>query len=191
MTNLDSMFKSRDITLPTMVRLVKAMVFPVVIYGCESLTCLMTVFPVSLLNSPREWMSVLLTAAALAPPRAYRDTADESHCRINKSSSTMTYSHEDWDHHSQIFGARLRITVTSLVAQRLSVCLECRRPGFDPWVGKIPWRRKWQPTPVLLPGESHGGRSLVSYSPWGRKESDTTERLHFHFQRITVLIQLK
>ena len=40
------------------------------------------------------------------------------------------------------------------------------------------WRRKWQPTPVLLPGESHGGRSLVGCSPWGRKESDTTERLH-------------
>ena len=39
----------------------------------------------------------------------------------------------------------------------------------------------WQPTPVLLPGESHGRRSLVGYSPWGRKESDTTERLHFHF----------
>ena len=41
-------------------------------------------------------------------------------------------------------------------------------PGFNPWVGKIPWRRKWQPTPVLLPGESHGGRSLIGYSPWGR-----------------------
>ena len=54
-------------------------------------------------------------------------------------------------------------------------------PGFDPWVGKIPWRRKWQPTPVLLPGESHGGRSLVGYSPWSHKESDTTDRLHFHF----------
>ena len=44
---------------------------------------------------------------------------------------------------------------------------------------KIPWRRKWQPTPVLLPGESHGGRSLVGYSPWGHKESDTTVQLHF------------
>ena len=43
------------------------------------------------------------------------------------------------------------------------------------------WRRKWQSTPVLLPGKSHGQRSLVGYSPWGRKESDTTERLHFHF----------
>ena len=51
------------------------------------------------------------------------------------------------------------------------------RPGFDPWVGKIPWRRAWQPTPVFLPGESHGQRSLVGYSPWGHKESDTTEWL--------------
>ena len=50
---------------------------------------------------------------------------------------------------------------------------------FDPWVGKIPWRRKWQPTPGLLPGKPHGLRILVGYSPWGRKESDTTERLHF------------
>ena len=61
------------------------------------------------------------------------------------------------------------------------MCLEYWRPRFDPWVGKIPWRRKWQPTPVLLPGEYHGGRSLVGFSPWGHKESDTTERLQFHF----------
>ena len=45
------------------------------------------------------------------------------------------------------------------------------------WVGKIPWRRAGQPTPVFFPGESHGQRSLVGYSPWGHKESDTTERL--------------
>ena len=50
-----------------------------------------------------------------------------------------------------------------------------RRCMFDPWVRKIPWRRKWQPTPVFLPGESHGQRSLPGYSPWGHKESDTTE----------------
>ena len=50
--------------------------------------------------------------------------------------------------------------------------------GFDPWVRKIPWRRKWQPTPVFLPEKSHELRSLVGYSPWGRKESDTAERLH-------------
>ena len=57
-----------------------------------------------------------------------------------------------------------------------SICLQCGRPGFDPWAGKIPQRRKWQATPVvLLPGKFHGRRSLVGYSPWGRKESDTTE----------------
>ena len=51
------------------------------------------------------------------------------------------------------------------------------RDSFNPWVGKIPCRRTWQPTPVFLPGESHGQRRQVGYSPWGRKESDTTRRL--------------
>ena len=58
-----------------------------------------------------------------------------------------------------------------------SICLQCRRPGFDPWFGKIPWRRKWQPTPVFLPGKSHGQRSLVDCSPWGHKALGTTEWL--------------
>ena len=53
--------------------------------------------------------------------------------------------------------------------------LQCRRPGFDPWGGKIPWRREWLPTPVFWPGKFHGQRSLVGYSPWGCKELDTTE----------------
>ena len=94
-----------------------------------------------------------------------------------------------------------------------SAC-QCRRCGFDPWVGKILCSKKWQPTPVslpgksqeqrpsgystwscrrvdrrrqqqstpvLLPGKSHGWRSLVGYSPWGREESETTERVLFHF----------
>ena len=49
------------------------------------------------------------------------------------------------------------------------------RRGLDPWVGKIPWRRAWQPISVSLPGESHGQKSLAGYSPRGHKESDTTE----------------
>ena len=52
--------------------------------------------------------------------------------------------------------------------------------SFDLWVRKIPWKRKWKPTPVFLPGKSHGQRSLVGYSPWGRRESDTTEQLNHH-----------
>ena len=68
------------------------------------------------------------------------------------------------------------------------VCLQCGRLGFDPWVGKIPWSRKWQPTPVFLPGKSHRQRRLVGYSPWGGKESDTTECLHFHFHLVEGLL---
>ena len=59
-----------------------------------------------------------------------------------------------------------------MAAQLLKNPLQCGRPGFDPWVGKIPWRRDRLPTPVFWPGEFHG-----LYSPWGRKESDRTERL--------------
>ena len=50
-------------------------------------------------------------------------------------------------------------------------------PGFDPWVGEIPWRREWLPTAVFWPGECHGQRSLVGYRSWGREELDMTERL--------------
>ena len=60
------------------------------------------------------------------------------------------------------------------VAQCKESTCPCRRHGFDPWVEKIPWRREWQPTPVFLPGESHGQRRLEGYSPCSRKESDTT-----------------
>ena len=50
-------------------------------------------------------------------------------------------------------------------------CRRHKRYGFDSWVGKIPWRRKWQPTQLFLPGESHGQRSLVGHSPWGHKQT--------------------
>ena len=57
-----------------------------------------------------------------------------------------------------------------------SVCLQCRTPTFDPWVREILWRMEWLCTPVFLPAKSHGQRSLVGYSPQGRKESGMTER---------------
>ena len=60
----------------------------------------------------------------------------------------------------------------------LRICLQCRRPGFDPWIGKIAWRRERLPSPVFWPGEFHG-----LYNPWCRKESDMTERLTFHFPK--------
>ena len=55
-----------------------------------------------------------------------------------------------------------------MLSSKESAC-QCRRPGMDPWVGKIPWKRKWQPTPAFLPGESHGQRSLAGYIPWGSR----------------------
>ena len=61
---------------------------------------------------------------------------------------------------------------------------------FDPWVGKIPWRRKWQSTPVLLPGKSHGQKSLVGYSPWGRKELDMTEHTFFLLSGLYSSVQI-
>ena len=90
--------------------------------------------------------------------------------RWNKSNRTMA-----------VGGWRLGVQTlrNSLVAQTVKRLSTMRETGFDPQVGKMPWRREWQSTPVLLPGESHGQRSLVGYSPWRRKESDTTERLHF------------
>ena len=57
------------------------------------------------------------------------------------------------------------------------ICQRRGRLGFYPWVRKILWRRKLEPTPVFLPRESHRQKSLASYSPWGHKESDMTERL--------------
>ena len=62
----------------------------------------------------------------------------------------------------------------SLVAQTVKNLPAMWRPGFNSWVRKIPWRRNWQPTPVFLPGESNGRRSLAGCSPQGHRESDTT-----------------
>ena len=68
----------------------------------------------------------------------------------------------------------------SLVAQTVKSVPQCKRPGFAV-AREYPLEKAMHPTPVLLPGKSHGRRSLAGYSPWGRKESDTTERLHFTF----------
>ena len=82
------------------------------------------------------------------------------------------------DHTAKMFtgvtGAYMAPTVAQMVKN-----LPAMQTWVDPWIRNIPWRRKWQPTPVFLPGKAHWQRSLVGYSPWGRKESDVTERLHF------------
>ena len=74
----------------------------------------------------------------------------------------------------------LQISPNSVLAILPNILGFPGRYGFDPWVGRIPWRRTWQPTLVFLPGESHGQRRLAGYSPWGCKESDMTERVSTH-----------
>ena len=70
------------------------------------------------------------------------------------------------------------------LSSKKSTC-QCRRCGVNPWVGKILWRRKGQPTPVFLPGEFHRWRSLMGSSPWVRKESDMTEQLNSNMAVVT------
>ena len=73
-----------------------------------------------------------------------------------------------------------------LVNQRLKHLPAMQKTWFDPWVRKIPWTRKWQPTPVCLPGESHGQRSLEGYSPWGCKESTRLNNFTFIYTFIAL-----
>ena len=73
---------------------------------------------------------------------------------------------------------QLTYTLSSFIGGSDSrVRLQCKRPGFSPWVGKISWKREWLPNPVFLLGEFHGQKSVAAYSSWGHKELDTTERL--------------
>ena len=72
------------------------------------------------------------------------------------------------------------------MAQLKNPPVNARNVGFDPWVRKLPWRRKWQPIPVFLPEKCHGQRSLVVWRPQHCKESDTTERLVMHTTHGTV-----
>ena len=85
--------------------------------------------------------------------------------------STLMHKFEkNFPYKSRVLNPHLSGDWASLVAQLVKICLQCGRPGFDPWVGEIRWRRERLPTPIFWPGECHG-----LYSPWGCKELDTTE----------------
>ena len=152
MTNLDTMLKSRDITLPTKVRLVKAMVFPLVMHGCEGWT--------------------------IKKAEHQRIDAFELWCwRRWEKTMAPHFSTLAWKIPSAEEPGRLQ-SMGSL------------RVGHD-WATSLSfftfmhWRKKWQPTPVFLPGESQGRGSLVGCHLWGHTELDTTEQLTlslFHYR---------
>ena len=82
-------------------------------------------------------------------------------------------------HESELLGNNGQLLPQSLVAWTVKRLPTMRDTRVQSLVGKIPWRKKWQNTPVCMPGKSDGPRSLVGYSPWGCKETVTTEQLHF------------
>ena len=84
----------------------------------------------------------------------------------------VVYTHTHTHTHTHTYGFP--------VAQCSRICPQDRRHRFDPWVGRTPWRKKWQPAPGFLPGKSHGQSSLVGYSPWGFEDLDPTEQTHTH-----------
>ena len=90
-------------------------------------------------------------------------------CGVSFIKVAFSFSLAEW------LALRVLEAVTWLRWWRIS--LQCGRPRFDPWVGKIPWRREWQSTTVFFPGKFHEQRSLVGYSSWVCKEPDTTEWL--------------
>ena len=86
----------------------------------------------------------------------------------------MMIDHPSWMRGVGLKGLPWASQVVLVVKNPPANACRWKRHMFNLWVGKIPWRRKWQPTPVFLPGESHGQRSLVGYSLWGLTELDTT-----------------
>jgi len=86
--------------------------------------------------------------------------------------------YEDRNHAFKIVRQSLRFPSSSVVKNPPAM----QWPGFDPWAGKVPWRRKWPPIPVFLPGKSRGQRSLVGYSPWVTKSRTWQWLTHTHAQ---------
>ena len=155
MTNLDSILKSRDITLPTEVHLIKAMVFPVVMYGCESWTIKKSECRRS------DAIELWCWRRLLRVPWTARRSSQSILKKINSE-----YSLEGLLLKLQYFGY-LMWRGNSLE----KTLVLGKNEGKEKKLAKdktVSWRRQWHPTPVLLPGKSHGRRSLVGCSPWGR-----------------------
>ena len=95
-------------------------------------------------------------------------------CLENPHGQRSLAGYSPWSHKESDTTEQLTLWAFHVV-KNLPANAGVMRRGFDPWVGKIPWRRVWQPTPIVLPGESHRQRSLEGYSLWGCKESDRPE----------------
>ena len=123
------------------------------------------IHPISLLRQGRKPTApsrclIQSTASRLAQPGSPNSDSEKSWNRAHQSAWLWSPAYSPFDGQADFPSCKL-----------------CRRPKLNPWVRAIPWRRGWLPTPVFLPGEFHGRRSLMGYSPWGHKGSDMTEQL--------------
>ena len=189
MTNLDSILKSRHITLPTKLRLVKAMVFPVVMYGCESWTIKKAEHRrIDAFNcgvGEDSWESLGLQGDPTSPSqrRSGLSVHWKDWCCSWNSNTLATWCEEltHWKRPWCWERSPVLLPGKSYGWRSLEGCSPWGRWGSDNWAASLllftfmHWRRKWQPTPVVLPGESQGQRSLVGCCLWGHTESDMTE----------------
>ena len=106
-------------------------------------------------------------STGLTPGQGTKILQAERHCQKQKQDTIHGCKLEV---EAVVFSYRLH-----LIIHLRNFCFPKMDSGFNPWVRKTPWSRKWQPNPVVLPGKFHGQRSLAGYSPWGRKELDTIE----------------
>ena len=177
MTNIDSILKNRDITLPTKVHLVKAMVFPLVMYGwldCEEGWAPKNRCCVFELWCWRRLLRVPWTARRFNQS-ILREISPG--CSLEGQMLKLKLQYIGSGDGGLIPGLR-----RSLGQRSLKACSPWGRVRVrHDWATSLSvftfmhWKRKWQPTPVFLPGESQGRQSLVSCCLWGRTESDTTE----------------
>ena len=144
MTNLYRVLKSRDVTLLTKVHILKAMVLLVVMYRCE--------LDHEESQMLKKWFRTVVLEKKLESPLD---------CKENKPVNPK--GNQPWIFIGRT-DAEAKASQVLMVKNLPAKSQRHKKHEFNPWVGKIPWKRAWQPTPVFFPGESHGQRSLVGYS---------------------------